>query len=412
MDIVIVSANFFPAKDAESFCATRFASALARRGHRVHVIAFEPVSSVSDVVYKALVDDRVTITRIPFARRRRSVFSQIRYRCPDWETAVLPKMIAATKAALAEMKDPILMSRTYPISSLVVGYCCRKAAKKWICHLSDPIPHATWTPRFSLRPGRLMDYLKWRWMRGWIAKGFRCADAVSVTCPGVLRFYRERYPGAYGDKPKFVTTHIGDTRLAFLGAKPFERTFSGKMVLHPGELYSGRKMDALANAILKLNRNGVSCALVHVGKGNDIDSQLKNEFPKAYLRYPDDPALAIAASKETDVLYVTDSITGLPYSPQILSKFVYQLFEDKPILVETSSDGMMRACCDEYPEAGLFWVDRDRLETVEEALARALACSPAEIDRTRIRAAFSETEIARTFEKNVAALVSEGVFPA
>jgi 2-hydroxychromene-2-carboxylate isomerase len=73
---------------------------------------------------------------------------------------------------------------------------------------------------------------------------------------------------------------------------------------------------------------------------------------------------------------------------------------------------MMRACCDEYPEAGLFWVDRDRLETVEEALARALACSPAEIDRTRIRAAFSETEIARTFEKNVAALVSEGVFPA
>lgn len=403
MNIVIFSASFLPLNGPESFCATRFASALARRGHRVHVITLQAKSSVSEEVYHALVDDSVKITVVPFSPRRRSLLSQLRYCCANWETAIMPELIAATRRALVDMKDPILVTRTYPVSSLVVGWYCRKYAKKWICHLSDPIPHAPWLPNFSLLPNRLKEWLKWCWIRKWIARGLVTADAVSVTCPGVLRYYKERYPESFGKKPAFVTTHIGDNRLSFLALKPFERTFSGKMILYAGELYDSRKMDALADAILKLNKNGNPCTLVHVGKGNAVDSALK-DYPAAYLRYPDNPGMAVSAAKVADVLYVTDSITGLPYSPQILSKFVYQLYEDKPLLVETSVDGIMHQCSVDYPEAGIFWVDRDNLDTMNEALKKALECDSAKIDRSRVRRAFSEETIVKKFESDIAAL--------
>lgn len=397
MNIVIVSVNFFPANNAESFCATRFASALVRQGHCVHVITIQTASAVGTEVYQALVDERVKITTVPFMPRRRSVLSQFRFRCSDWETSVMPALISATHDALAGMEDPVLMSRTYPVSSLVVGWHCRKYATRWICHLSDPIPHATWNPCFSLAPRKCMDWLKWRWTRSWIRRGLEDADAISVTCPGVLRYYRERYPKSFGKRPAFVTTHIGDTRLSFLGANPFQRNFSGKMVLHAGELYSSRKMDALADAVLRINRNGVACTLVHVGAGDDINSELKQQMPSAYRRFPDSPGLSISAAKAADVLYVTDSITGLPYSPQILSKFVYQLYEDKPLLVETSADGIMHQCCIDYPEAGIFWVDRDNLNTMYSALENALRCDLSTIDRRRIREAFSEEHVVEKF---------------
>ena len=405
MNIVIVSVNFFPAKDAESFCATRFASALARRGHNVHVVTTSAVSIVSDEIYQALVDSQVRITRVPFSPRTRSIPAQFRYRCADWETTVMKDLIAATKNALASMDNAILMTRTYPVSSLIVGWHCRRLAKKWICHLSDPIPHATWMPKFSFAPRKFMDWLKWRWIRHWISRGFAYADAISVTCPGALRYYRERYPRSFGGKPKFVTTHIGDNRLDFLATKHFKRPAPGKMVLYAGELYASRKMDALADAVLKLNRKGLLCSLVHVGAGNDIDSALRLEFPSAYFRYSDSPGLAVSAAKEADVLYVTDSITGLSYSPQILSKFVYQLFESKPLLIETAAEGIMHQCCVDYPEAGLFWIDRDNLNMTGEALEAALNCDVGKIDRSRIRQMFSEETIVDDYVNNVQSLL-------
>ena len=44
MNFVIYSYNFFPQADAESFCATRFASALARANHNVTVVTMEVIS--------------------------------------------------------------------------------------------------------------------------------------------------------------------------------------------------------------------------------------------------------------------------------------------------------------------------------------------------------------------------------
>jgi len=41
MNIVIFSRNFYPQNDAEAFCTTRFASALAEIGHNVHVVTAE-----------------------------------------------------------------------------------------------------------------------------------------------------------------------------------------------------------------------------------------------------------------------------------------------------------------------------------------------------------------------------------
>ena len=66
MNIVIFSYNFFPQADAESYCATRFASALARAGHNVTVVTMDWDMQVSAATYDALVADGMRIVRVPF----------------------------------------------------------------------------------------------------------------------------------------------------------------------------------------------------------------------------------------------------------------------------------------------------------------------------------------------------------
>lgn len=405
MNIVIVTTNFLPKNDAEAFCTARFASALSRAGHSVYVVTLQQQQGVRQDVFSAIVDDRIQIITVGYSLTDSYVLSQIRYRCPEREISACSALIRATKKLLHQLDKPILVSRTYSVTSLVVGWHCRKYANKWICHLSDPIPSALWKPFFSFCPPQLKDWVKYRWIYNWIRRGLLDSDGVSVTCPGVVRFYSERYGGAVDNEKFFVVTHIGDTRLSALNDLSFERPKHGKLIVHPGDLYTSRKMDALAEAVRTINAEGLDCTLVHIGDGGLYGTRLQKEFPTAYVRYDRNAELTVAASQVADVLYTTDSITGLPYSPQILSKFVYQLFEDKPILVETSADGMMHQCAVDYPEAGIFWVDRDNLATMTEALKRALSCDVRKIDRSRIRLVFSEKTVAEAFVQKVYSLM-------
>ena len=407
MNIVVVSTNFLPKNDAEAFCTARFASALSRAGHRVYAVTLQQQQGVSQDVYSAIVDSGIQIVSVGYSLSDKYVLSQIRYRCPEREISACSALIFETKKLLRQLDEPILVTRTYSVTSLVVGWHCRKYANKWICHLSDPIPSALWNPSFSLSPRKLKDWLKYQWIYNWIRRGLLDSDAVSVTCPGVIRFYNDRYGRSVDEKKVFVVTHIGDTRLAGLkNIVTFEKPRDGKLIVHPGDLYTSRKMDALAEAVRTINAEGLDCTLVHIGYGGLYGTRLQKEFPTAYVRYDRNAELTVAASQVADVLYTTDSITGLPYSPQILSKFVYQLFEDKPILVETSADGIMHQCAVDYPEAGIFWVDRDDLSTMTEALKRALSCDVRKIDRSRVRLLFSEKSVVESFVQKVCSLLN------
>ena len=407
MNFVIVSTCFLPAKDAESFCTTRFASALARMGHSVHVVTLDHSAEVSEAIVKALVSDRLQITRIPYGVSRRPFLSQLRYRTDEWMSAVLDEFISRTKDILAHTENPILISRTYSISSLIVGWNCRKQAMKWICHLSDPIPFPDRMPTLSLCLRSISHYLRLKWNSRWVRRGLRDSDALSVTCPLVLDFFREQYGAALVDRtPNFVTTHIGDSRLQMTGGQPFRRTFPGKMILCTGASYACRNFNAVIAAVVNLNRQGLTCSFVHIGEASKVTCPGLADYPNAYVSYPDEPGLALAAAREADVLYTAENDPVFDYAPQLPSKFVYQLYEDKPIVADTLARSMMHDCCVQYPEAGIYWADKRDPTTLESAIREALACSPEKMSRSRIRQAFSETEIAGRFVKNVQSILS------
>ena len=66
MNLVIYTYNFLPQADAEAFCATRFASAMARRGHNVTVVTMDWPMQVSRSTYDALVNPKLKIVKVPF----------------------------------------------------------------------------------------------------------------------------------------------------------------------------------------------------------------------------------------------------------------------------------------------------------------------------------------------------------
>ena len=105
-----------------------------------------------------------------------------------------------------------------------------------------------------------------------------------------------------------------------------------------------------------------------------------------------------ARAKDAQVSFVADfNSEGLPYSPYLMSKFVYQLFADKPMVVFSKLDSEKHDYCVAYPEAGLFFADMKEPGSLEKAIKAALECDPKKIDRRRIRERFSEEHIAAEF---------------
>lgn len=384
MNFVIFSYHFLPMAGAESYCTTRFASALAAAGHDVTVVTMGWPCGVSDAVVKKLVDDRLKIIRVPIKMANKApVLSRLRYLTHEWEAVNLTNCIAVLKKVLKGIDHPILVSRTHPISSLIVAWHCRKLAAKWVAHLSDPIPF------FG---GKLKRDL----MRFWCRRAFRDADRISVTCDNAVRFYRDEYGCDFDENKCVITPHIGDPWLA--SDEIYSRFDDLPTIVHTGLFYAGRGARPLLSAIKTLNDSDCPCRFIQVG---EVDASIKNVFkavPNVLQLDNLSPSLSTAVVESSDVSFVSDVQLAGDYIPYMPSKFAYHIFTDKPIVVFSKKDSPMGHYCVRYPNSALFFADSDRPETLADALRLAvLAASSRQFDRVGLREDFTASRVAERF---------------
>ena len=401
MKIVIYSHNFLPQRDAESYCATRFASALARNGHDVTVVTMDWPMKVSHSTYDALVDSHLKIIRVPFGSKRNYWWCRIFYRCFLGDVVDVPESVRAVRSLLQNSPDAILVTRTHPIMSLIVGWKCRKLAKKWIAHLSDPIP---W---FGFTADTIKGHIDDAWIRMWVRRAFLRADAISVTCEEVGLFYQQFYGDDFDPAKMFVTTHIGDYRLTSVHHKTEvgKKSKQGvKRIIHPGSIYFNRGGMDIADAVRILNESGRKCCFVQVG---EVDAPLRERLEHAdYAELYDtvSPEKSIEISLTSDVVVVPDFKSPLPYSAQILSKFVYQLMDDKPIVIYGKDVSAHHSYAKRYPEAGIIWALEGDVHALAEAIWNAVQLDAKSINRVGIRREFEENTVAKKFERDIAVL--------
>lgn len=379
MNFVIFSIGFLPDRGAESWCTSRFAGALAHCGHNVQVVTPEHNGEISNDVWDLIVGPRVKVIRVKQHAVRKPIVARARYFTYEWDAVNYDAFIKAVRQALNDMPDSVLVTRSNPLASTIVGWHCRKFASKWVAHLSDPIPI----------PGREND---WKCLHGyvnrfWMRRTLRAADVVSVTCPNAIRAYKDEY-GTLADGVKFVVTpHIGDPVLS-LPQNRSETSDGVVRVVHHGVMCGGRGAPELAAAIKRLNADGVPCEFVQCGQIDDVGAVFE-ETPNVYREEKCSP----------DIEYIPDLIVPLPYCPFLSSKFVYRIFDDTPILLRTQNDSMSAQLARQNTNAGIVVVseDDDMLLKVHEAIK--LIGQP--FDRTNLRRLFSRGGIVNDFTTNI-----------
>ena len=175
MVIVCFSYNSPPQNDAEAFCTARFLSALAAKGIHVHLVTIDHAPDIDSTLTSFFLDSRVDVTRIPIKPPSQIANSLIKfqYRFHGPLASQLPQCISTVNSVLRDYENPILLTRSYPVISNVVGYYCRRNATHWIAHFGDPYPG------FGMYSRR--DAWKHYADLWWSKRIFRRASAVTVT---------------------------------------------------------------------------------------------------------------------------------------------------------------------------------------------------------------------------------------
>lgn len=317
------------------------------------------------------------------------------------DVCLMPAYVNLTRQILGQYEKPILITRTYSWLALYVGWHCRRYATKWIAHFSDPM--------LNFRPWCRLAYLRLWSLKFWMRRAMRHADAISVTCKRVRWYYREQL-GPCVDRAKFIlATHIGDFKLSQLATQSDNLASSpvaieqsknpnNRTILHDGDIYGGRGLQIL-EAVRNLNEQGIAVDFIQ-GRRVKNEGERKRilSTPHCFILDENASEELRARAKAAQVSFVADFNTeGLSYSPFLMSKFVYQIYEDKPMVVLSKLESEKHDYCVRYPEAGLFFADMKEAGSLERAIKAALAADPSTFDRTRIRAAFSEEKIAADF---------------
>lgn len=400
MNIVYYSYNFFPQADAESYCATRFASALARAGHHVTVVTMAWSMQVSEKSYHALVSDKLDIIRLPFSTKKNTPLKALLWYGHKSQMAVdVSQSVKKIRELLSKTDHPILVTRTHPVMCTMVGLKTYRYAYKWIAHFSDPIP---WFGSYSETLGhRLLKRLELKIIR----RAFIHADGISVTCMHVCKYFKQLYGDAFDENKAFMTTHIGDYRLD-APPSPSDIFELKRVLLHPGSIFARRGGITIANVMNQFAKENYDIKFVQVGK---VESLLKNTLVEnSYIKIYDtvSPEESVRLRKTAKAIFVPDFESPLAYSPFILSKFVYQIMSDKPIVLYSKQDCEMCDYAKQYPEAGIFWAEAGNMNSLKNAIIEAMNCDVLSIDRSRIRKVFSEETVVEDFCKSVQKLMS------
>lgn len=396
MNLVIYTYNFLPQADAEAFCATRFASAMARRGHNVTVVTMDWPSGVSQSTYDALVYSRLKIVKIPLSKHNGTKWQMIRYRLA-WPEFVkdVSQSIRVLIDVLDQTPDAILMSRAHPLISLVVGWYARKHASKWISHLSDPIP---W---FGLYADTFWGRIKGSWIRGWLKKSFRDADATSLTCGMVSRYFHDEYGKVFDNCKCFITTHIGDHYLSNNCVNLNATESNVKYFIHPGTTHFDRGIKEVVEAIQKISSTGNKIQFIQIGY---TDKEVK-DFLKDYNFVDCHDSVSaeenVKLCSMANAVFIPDTRRPTTYSPFLLSKFVYQVYSDKPIVLYAMRESPMYELYKKYPNSGIFWAETDNIDALAEAILQAVNTNSKSFNRAAIRKEFDGETIVAEFERNI-----------
>ena len=396
MNVVIYTYNFLPQADAEAFCATRFASALAQRGHNVTVVTMDWPSRVSQSTYNNLVNPKLKIVKVPFSKRNGTKWQMIRYRLP-WPEFVkdVNQSIRVLKSVLDQIPDAILMSRAHPLISLVVGWYARKHASKWISHLSDPIP---W---FGLTSDTFGGRIKGSCIRGWLKKSFRDADATSLTCGMVSRYFHDEYGKVFDNCKCFITTHIGDHSLTNNCLNENETENHVKYLVHPGTTHFDRGIKEVVEAIQKISSNECKIQLIQIGYTDKEVKDFLKEYNFVDCRNSVSAEENVKLCSRANAVFVPDTRRPTTYSPFLLSKFVYQIYSDKPIVLYAMKESPMYELYKKYPNSGIFWAETDNIDALAEAILKAVNTNSNSFDRSAIRKEFDWVTVATEFERNI-----------
>ncbi|MBR4220519.1 MAG: hypothetical protein IKR81_05135 [Victivallales bacterium] len=390
MNFVIFSYNFIPQNNPEAFCTARFANALAEAGHSVHVVTIDHPQQIPPDLEKELAPAVTQVTRVKTRPLAKSLYARLKYQTPEWDSINYDECIRTLKSVLKQTDSPILVTRMCPAASGIIGWHCRKDARLWVNHFSDPYPN-------YLKGGflgRIVNKFTYRWTRRFLTDSAFC----TVTCPDVIRFFQERVMPV--EESRFtLVPHIGEPLIT--PAKEWRSPCPEKpYIAHAGNCYDGRYASELVRELLLCKQAGLDIAFVQAGDMLERDVEIMQQggidFRKLTLNSPREASSIFLDAAINLVIDLKIDYGG--YTPFIPSKFVYLLYTDKPIIVFARKDSWMYRLVQENPNAGIFFADVNTSGQLGEICKKlAYQSFNSSVNRKSIRDFFSKQHAVEAF---------------
>ncbi len=360
--VVCISHSAPPRNEPESLCTSRLLSALVQKGARVHLITSDGPPTLPDDIAEEVFDKRIHVTRVCDKPQRSRLAYVFPYRTFDESARWIGPAVSMARQILKQYEDPILMTRSMPISSNFAGYYCRDLAKAWVAHFSDPYPMNDWRTHWYSRLGKPLDL-------GWAHRILRRADLVTVTCPNAIRYIEEKTGFGFRQKA-MVLTHLALPKLQ-RGPFRLDRSQDEFIVAHIGNLMAERRADLLLQGAILAMEKHPSIRFLQYGTIAPEILQLcrkSRAFQQLDIRHVDNlsPRDATDLREQVDVNVIVDMDLRLPYSPFIPSKFPHGVCSGKPLLMISAEDSQMAAYTKKY--CGGIFVAYSTPEAVANAI--------------------------------------------
>lgn len=338
-DLVCVSFQGPPVNNAEALCTSRLLTQLAKNDFNVTLVtADREAPQLSHSLMGELVSKKVRIVKIPFAPSRGT--ERILPMARHWFHGEAVEWVRAatevTRNILKKSKEPILMSRGFPVASNLVGYNCADHAAKWVCHFSDPFPPRDVSSHWYSGLGKPLNTF-------WARRLVNRADLVTFTCKNAYRYMAQGINSDFKHK-SHVLTHLALPKL--LDGTEEVEIGTGFVLGHIGGLWKTRRARLLLDG-LSIAKNTVSdLKLVVLGA---VDGEIVKMIEERGLgdvvvvRHDRnlDPRAAQTYMKKMSVNVACEKEYGLDYSPMLLSKYVHGVAVGRPQLMLGRDDSAM-----------------------------------------------------------------------
>lgn len=381
--------------DAEALCTIRLLSALVEYGANVHLIAADLPPTLDQTIQQELMDKRIRTTYVRadagrFSRLKAGVKFQFHSQRLEW----IEPAIKATDEVLKEYKDPVLMTRAFPLASNIVGYHCRKNARAWVAHFSDPYPPFEWQNHWYSRFVRPIH-------RRWARRILKTADLVTVTCENVIPYIEEKSGMPFRHKSE-VVSHLALPKIK-RGTFKLDRKPDEFVIAYIGTMMVRRRPDLLLKgALLAMERHPEIRFLQYGHVDEEILNLCKSSpaFQRLDMRHIGNlsPRDAADLQEQVDVNVIVDTDLGLPSSPFILSKYPHSVCAGRPMLMLSAENSEMARMTAMY--GGGEFVPFSSAEAVADAICRLFARRNQKTDPAileKYQAEFSPARIARPF---------------